>query len=161
MDNGFVGVLDHIPAGYRCYILFLPNESFLDGVAESFIMRHFWEAASSMGTDVLFTGIVRGVGLLEARQAFDLKPVTVPYIVLLDTQPKDWVSGSDPLAAIPLGTLKTEYEVLELLHLLVTVSRERNFIGRVQRRRTFETVRQYLDYLPTIGSYVKYILPLV
>jgi hypothetical protein len=159
MDNGFVGVLDHIPAGYRCYILFLPNESMLDGVAENFIMRHFWEAAASMGPDVLFAGLVRGEGLSEARRGFELDPGIESFFVLLDTRPTEWKAGLDPIAKIPLGPLKTEYEVLELLHLLVTVSRKPNFIGRVNRKETFDRVKQLLGYLPTIGSLIKFVLP--
>ncbi len=159
MDNGFVGILGHIPAGYRCYIIFLPNESSLDGTAETFIMRNFWEAAASMGKDVLFTGVVRGEGLAEAREAFGLERATEPYIVMLDVRPAEWEASEDPITTIPLGKLKTEYEVLELLHLLVTVSREQNFIGKMQRKKTLETVKQYLGYLPTIGDLIKQVIP--
>jgi hypothetical protein len=159
MDNGFVGILSHIPQGYRCYILFLPNETSLVGAAEEYIMRHFWEVASSVGEDVLFTGVVHGDGLVAARKRFNITTPTESAIVLLDMRPMDWDGDFDPIVIIPLATLKTEYDVLELLHLLVNVSKERNFIGKVKRKQTFEKVREYLGYLPTVGSLVKYVFP--
>ena len=159
MDDGFVGVLTHIPDGYRCYMLFLPNETFLEGPAEEFIMTHFWEVASSVGDDVLFTGVVRGDGLTAARRAFGIKTSTESAIVLLDVRPSQWEDGIDPLVIIPLAKLKTEYDVLELLHVLVTVSKARNFIGKMKRKQTFAKVRQYLGYVPTVGKYIKYLLP--
>ncbi len=159
MPNGYVGEESQIPQGYRCYMLFLANETALPGKAEEYIMRHFWEVASSVGEDVLFTGIVRGNNLAKARRRFGIVDATEAVILLFDVAPVDWSPTEDPMALIPLTSLKTEYDVLELLHLLVTVSKERNFIGKVKRQQTFAKVKEYLSYLPTVGGLVKYVLP--
>ena len=159
MDNGFVGVLSQVQQGYRCYMLFLPNESTLNSPAEEYIMRYFWDVASFVGEEVLFTGLTRGNGLASARKNFGITETTESFILLLDIPPSDWKEERDPVVIIPLRALKTEYDVNELLHVLVEVTKKTNFIGKMKRKQTFEKVRQYLRHVPTVGKIVKYLIP--
>lgn len=157
--NGIVGDISNLPRQYRCYILFIPNEMQLNGTAEQYLMRHFWEVASSVGNDVLFSGIVRGRGLVEARTKFGLSELVSSALLVFDVCPSDWVETQDPLVTIPLAGLKSEYDVFELLHLLVTVTKRENFIGRLKRKQTFDKAKELLQYLPTIGDMIKYAVP--
>lgn len=159
MDNGFVGNLEQAPRNYRCYILFLRNDTDLDGPAEIYVMREFWNVANSVGNDVLFTGVARGKGLLESRKKFGLETSQSSVIVLLDVPPDEWKQDQDPLVIIPLDKLKTEFAVLELLHMIVGATKKDNFIGKVKRKQTFDKLKEYLSYLKELGDLIKFIVP--
>ena len=159
MEAGFVGELNQIPDGYRCYFLFLPNEMPLKGLAEGYIMSHFWEASFSLGDDALLTGIERGYGLATARKKFGLSKETKSAILLLDILPSQWQEDHDPIAIISLDKLKLESEAIDLLQALVRISNEPDFIGKTKRKQFFEKAKKYIRPISAVGEYIKLLIP--
>lgn len=161
MDGGYVGSMSRIVPDYRCYILFLPNLAELEHAAEDYVTERFWKFASSVGEDVLFTGVTRGDGLRETRQKFGIVKPTDAVFLILDTSPEDWVRDMDPLVCIHLPPSMPDSEVDELLRTLVDLSAKENFIGKVKRKQTMDSIKQKLEHLPSLGSAVRAILPWV
>ncbi|MGB2803995.1 MAG: hypothetical protein WBD64_03735 [Candidatus Zixiibacteriota bacterium] len=158
MKGGFVGALEHFPDGYRCYIIFLPNETDIRTDAEKFVMDNFWHAASSTDDDVLFSGVIHGEGLREARRTFQVQKMDEGYFLILDTQPASWDSSNDPVVKIPLNELKNGYDVRVLMLTLLSISREDNFIGKLKRKQTFKRANEILSRLP-IFDLIKIFIP--
>jgi hypothetical protein len=159
MRAGFVGLLEQFPPDFRCYIVFLPSETELRPQAEDFVMKPFWHAANSVDTDVLFSGVSRGPGLVAARRKFGIEDRVEASIVILDTYPPHWARGSHPIAAIRLNELREERDVEELLLTLVSLSYKTNFFGAARRRETFKKVSEMLASFQKIAQFVKVLIP--
>ena len=120
MEAGFLGRLEQFPNSFERYIVFLPNETQIPLRAETQVIKHFWDAANSTDDSVLFSGIAKGDGLIEAREKFNITEKSEPYFILLDKCPSEWNSMVDPIVKIPVGQFDNEDDVTHLLLSLVT-----------------------------------------
>jgi len=143
---------------YKCFLLFLPNETGLLTRPEEWFKKNFWEVSDAVGRHVFFVGITHGDGLVKARRKFGITKRTEPVILILESAPLKWKQG-DPLAVISLRALKTEDDALELLLHLIELLDQGQAIRTVKRGKVLAWLRQTSTHIPEILEYVKF-LPL-